>query len=108
MITLSVSIWAVLAMFVLALAIYRKVLSSKEDDSMHLADADTGIVSQQNVLAEKLEIIDKWGEMRRFIVGKSTGFIPIHLEIKTRRSRDGPGVMGTPFRSVRPPRLPRR
>ena len=68
MITLSVSIWAVLAMFVLALAIYRKVLSSKEDDSMHLADADTGIVSQQNVLAEKLEIIDKWGKILTIVV----------------------------------------
>ena len=68
MITLSVSIWVVLALLVLALAIYRKVLSSKEDDSMHLADADAGIVSQQNVLAEKLEVIDKWGKILTIVV----------------------------------------
>jgi hypothetical protein len=49
----------------------------------------------------RVEVVDKWGETRRFIVGKSTGFIPIHLEIKTRRSLGGYGVMGTPFRSVR-------
>ena len=29
------------------------------------------------------------GERRRFIVGKSTGWRPIHLEIKTRRSLGG-------------------
>lgn len=33
-----------------------------------------------------------YGEKARFIVGKSTGFIPIHLEIKTRRSRGGSGI----------------
>ncbi|MCC6818584.1 MAG: hypothetical protein IT245_06825 [Bacteroidia bacterium] len=33
-----------------------------------------------------------YGEKTRFIVGKSTGFIPIHLEIKTRRSSGGGGI----------------
>jgi hypothetical protein len=47
----------------------------------------------------RVEVIDKWGETRRFIVGKSTGFVPIHLEVKTRRSLGG--VMGAPFRSLR-------
>ena len=30
-----------------------------------------------------------YGEKTRFIIGKSTGFIPCHLEIKTKRSHGG-------------------
>lgn len=40
------------------------------------------------------------GETSRFIVGKSTGWMPIHLEIANRRSDGGPSVFG-PFDSVR-------
>ena len=68
MITLSLSVWAVLALIVLALAIYRKVLASKEDDTMHLADAEANLVSQQNVLADKLDVIDKWGKILTIVV----------------------------------------
>lgn len=48
-----------------------------------------------------VEVVDCHGEKRRFVVGKSTGWIPCHLEISSRRSSGGPAVMGTPFRSVR-------
>lgn len=68
MITMSVSIWAVLALLVLGIAIYRKVLSNKEDDTMHLADAEAGLVSEQTVLARKLEVIDKWGKLLTVVV----------------------------------------
>jgi len=37
----------------------------------------------------------------RFIVGKSTGSMPIHLEIKTKRSTGGCGVTYKPFKSVK-------
>lgn len=40
-------------------------------------------------------------EVRRFIVGKSTGWMPCHLEIKTRASTGGGPVWGAPFDSVR-------
>ena len=63
MITLSVSIWAVLALIVLGMAIYRRVLSNNEDDTMHLSDAGVGLIAQQNVLSQKLEVIDKWGKL---------------------------------------------
>lgn len=68
MITLSVSIWAVLALIVLALAIYRKLLSNKEDDTMHLADSETSMVSDQVVLGQKLEVVDKWGKLLTIVV----------------------------------------
>ncbi len=50
---------------------------------------------------KRVEVVDCDGEKRRFWVGKSTGWLPIHLEIKTRRSSGGCGTWGTPFRSVR-------
>lgn len=50
---------------------------------------------------QRVEVIDCDGQKRRFIVGRSTGWMPCHLEIKTRRSRGGSPVMGAPFRSVR-------
>ena len=68
MITLSVSIWALLALIVLGMAIYRKLLSNKEDDTMHLADAEARLVSEQVVLAQKLEVVDKWGKVLTIVV----------------------------------------
>lgn len=40
----------------------------------------------------RVEVVDKWNHKRRFWVGKSTGWRPIHLEIKTRRSTGGGGA----------------
>ena len=40
----------------------------------------------------RVEVVDKHGETRRFIVGRSTGWKPIHLEVKTRRSLGGGGA----------------
>ena len=50
---------------------------------------------------KRVEVVDKWNEKRRFIVGKSTGWIPIHIELKTSRSKGGQAVMGAPFKSIR-------
>ena len=49
---------------------------------------------------KRVEIVDCWRQKRRFYVGRSTGFIPVHLEIARRNSTGGPAVMGAPFRSV--------
>lgn len=50
---------------------------------------------------KRVEVIDCYGEKRRFYVGKSTGFIPCHLEIKRVDSTGGGAVSGAPFKSVR-------
>ena len=50
---------------------------------------------------KRVEVIDRHGERRRFIVGKSTGWLPCHLEISRRNSSGGPAVTGAPFQSVR-------
>jgi hypothetical protein len=49
---------------------------------------------------KRVEVIDRYGERRRFIVGKSGGWIPIHLEVKTRRSMGGEAA-DREYKSVR-------
>jgi hypothetical protein len=49
----------------------------------------------------RVEVVDTSGEKRRFIVGVSTGWKPIHLEIKTRRSMGGEAAERT-YQSVTP------
>jgi hypothetical protein len=50
---------------------------------------------------KRVEVETMKGEKRKFIVGKSTGWMPCHLEINTWRSRGGGGVSGAPFKSVK-------
>ena len=49
---------------------------------------------------KRVEVETASGETRRFIAGKSTGWLPCHLEIKTRRSSGGESVWGGPFKRV--------
>ncbi|QGF20900.1 hypothetical protein JT354_gp09 [Serratia phage JS26] len=53
------------------------------------------------LVGRRVEVIDCYGERRRFIVGRSTGWMPCHLEIARRDSSGGGPVWGTPFKSVR-------
>lgn len=41
---------------------------------------------------KRIEVVTPAGERSRFYVGKSTGWMPCHLEIKTRRSSGGCAV----------------
>ena len=54
-------LWALLAIVVLALVVYRKMVSSKEQETLHLADAAEA--NHQAVIAQKLEWIDKWDKL---------------------------------------------
>lgn len=49
----------------------------------------------------KVEVVTSYGERQRYIIGKSSGFIPCHLEIKQRNSSGGSGVIGYPFKSIK-------
>ena len=69
---------------------------------------ETGWRSQSELTREllglegkRVEVVDRWDQKRRFYVGKSTGFIPCHLEIARRDSTGGPAVAGAPFKSLR-------
>lgn len=50
---------------------------------------------------KRVEVVDCYNEKRRFKVGRSTGWIPCHIELANERSSGGMAVMGAPFKSVR-------
>ncbi len=54
-------LWALLAVVVLSMAGYRKSISSKEEDTLHLSNPVE--TNHQMVIAHKLEVIDKWGKL---------------------------------------------
>ena len=77
-------------------------------ETAHQKNQATGWRSQSELTPElmglegkRIEVVDAYGESRRFYVGKSTGFIPVHLEIPRRDSSGGMAVMGAPFKSLR-------
>jgi hypothetical protein len=53
-------VWTVLALAVLAMFIWRRSVASNEDDSLHLMH---GTLTQQTTVAQKLDVIDKWGKI---------------------------------------------
>jgi hypothetical protein len=54
-------LWTLLAVVVLALIAYRKLVSLQEEETLHLADAAEA--SHQAAIARKLDWIDKWGKL---------------------------------------------
>jgi hypothetical protein len=70
--------------------------------------AKTGWRSQSELIPEfigkegqRVEVVTLWGETFRYYIGKSTGFIPVHLEIKKANSTGGGAVCGHPFKSIK-------
>ena len=45
---------------VIALFVWRKIVAGKEDDTLHV---NSGPVVDQTVVAQKLEMIDRWGKI---------------------------------------------
>ena len=61
--TIPVVIWAVLAIATLGLALYRKVVSAREEDLVHLGPGEERQIPEQVALATKLNGIDRWGKI---------------------------------------------
>ncbi|MBZ5617143.1 MAG: hypothetical protein LAQ69_00220 [Acidobacteriia bacterium] len=59
-------LWIVLATIVIALIVRRRMVSSHEDDTLHVLQGAP--VAHQAVLANKLDQIDKWGKIFTVIV----------------------------------------
>lgn len=55
--------WIALACAVLVLAVYRRHLSSHEDDTLHVSDAQSSQVTEQAITAHRMEVIDRWGKL---------------------------------------------
>jgi hypothetical protein len=72
-----VIVWLVLALAVLVLLAWRKVVTNREDDTLHVAEPDAvqeGVMQQQVGIAHKFEQIDKWGKILT-TVGVAYGLI---------------------------------
>ncbi|HEV8041471.1 MAG TPA: hypothetical protein VGP62_21530 [Bryobacteraceae bacterium] len=61
MLTLWIA-WALLTVVVITLALYRKFATRNQDAFVHLAEAEAPIISQQVIVARKLDKIDFWGK----------------------------------------------
>ncbi len=58
---LLIGLWALLAITVVVLIVWRKSVAREEDDQVHLLQTDA--VPHQVAVAQKLEQIDKWGKI---------------------------------------------
>ena len=58
-----VVIWAVFAIAVLALALTRQLMAFRENDTIHLSDAQSGLITEQMALLNHLRVIDRWGKI---------------------------------------------
>lgn len=59
--TTFVIFWAILGVATLALALYRKFVSMREDDYLHLSAGEERLIPQQVATFRKIGAIDKWG-----------------------------------------------
>jgi len=59
--TISVAVWAAMAVCVLALFIYRSTLTRGEDDTLHV-EHQTEKDAELQLIARKLAPVDKWGK----------------------------------------------
>lgn len=66
--TLYVVTWASLAVVVAVLAIYRNMMASHEDETIHVLDGDTPQIAAQVKLSHKLEVVERWGKILTAIV----------------------------------------
>jgi predicted N-acyltransferase len=63
--------------------------------------SDAGLTKQLIGLEGwRVEVVTTYGETRRFYVSRSTGWIPCHIEVKTRRSHGGIGA-ASEYKSIR-------
>ena len=63
-----VALWALLALTVIGLIIYRRFVSAGEDDMLHVSEPAGSATSHQVVVAQKLDQIDKWGKTLTVVV----------------------------------------
>jgi hypothetical protein len=60
--------WVVLGVVVAALALMRRSVSAKEDDTIHLSGSAAVVANEQMSVAKKLDAIDKWGKILTIVL----------------------------------------
>jgi hypothetical protein len=63
-----IAIWSFFALIVLGLAAYRKMLSNREDDSIHVSAGTAGMVSAQVANSHRIDVVEKWGKTLTAVV----------------------------------------
>jgi hypothetical protein len=58
-----IATWAVLATVVVILAVYRRRLDLKVDDTLHVLDSEASSIPAQEEVSKKLIVIDRWGKI---------------------------------------------
>ena len=58
-----IAVWAVLTTIVVILAIYRRRLDLKVDDTLHVLDSEAATIPAQAAVAKKLAVVDRWGKI---------------------------------------------
>ena len=66
-----------------------KMTPAQRDAARDLSDLSPQLLGLER---KRVEVVTTYGEKRRFYVGRSTGWRPIHLEIHNRRSTGGPAA----------------
>ena len=55
-------VWAIMALAVITLIVVRKRTALGEDCTIHVMDGDAGQIPHQQEVAQKLDVIDRWGK----------------------------------------------
>ncbi len=58
-----VVLWSLLALFVLGLALYRKLVSTHEDTLIHIGEGEDKLIPNQIEVTHKLDVVDYWGKL---------------------------------------------
>ena len=61
-----VAVWIALAGLVIGLAIYRRRLFTRTDEILHMGNESQ--IAKQATMAQRLDIIDRWGKIMTVIV----------------------------------------
>jgi hypothetical protein len=70
--------------------------------SEHKTFCDTELKKQLiGYEGKRVEVVDRYGIKRRFLVGRSWGPVKVHLEISRRNAIGGFSASGDPYKSVR-------
>lgn len=66
--TFYLATWIPLVVVVAGLAVYRNMVASHEDETIHVLEGDAPQVAAQIKLSRRLEVIERWGKILTAIV----------------------------------------
>lgn len=82
----ALMVWIALTLVVVGLISYRYFISLKEDDLLHLADAEAPLISEQTAMAAKLGRIDRISRQLTYVdiaFGVCLGGIFLYNSLRT-------------------------